>query len=305
MRIAIMGAGGVGCYLGARFAAAGIDTTLIARGPHLDAMRTRGLMLQSPRGDVSVPDIKATDDPATIGPVDTVILTVKLHGIEAACRAIAPLLGPETAVVPIQNGVAMPEWLPVLVGADHAVGGTVFISASIPEPGRVRHLGSVHRLVVGELGAGGRGRLARFAEAGTAAGIDVEVSTDIRRVLWEKFLFLASSSGIGCLSRQPIGAIQIDPDIKATFVEAMTEVEALARAKGIALAPDVVARTLAFAETFDPSAKMSMLEDLEAGKPLEVDWLSGAVVAMGAEVGIPTPVHRTAYACLKHSAMGR
>ena len=305
MRIAIMGAGGVGSYLGARLAAAGTDTTLIARGPHLDAMRARGLAVESPRGDVSVTEIGATDDPASIGPVDIVLLTVKLYGIKAACRSIAPLLGPRTAVVPIQNGVAMADWLPTLVGADHAVGGAVFISASIPEPGRVRHLGPVHRLVVGELAAPGGGRLERFAEAGTTAGIDVEVSSDIRRVLWEKFLFLASSSAIGCLGRQPIGAIQDDADIKASFVEAMTEVEALARAKGIALARDVVAHTLAFAETFDPSAKMSMLEDLEAGKRLEVDWLSGAVVAMGAELGIPTPVHRTAYACLKHSAMGR
>ncbi len=300
-----MGAGGVGSYLGARLAAAGADTVLIARGAHLEAMRRRGLRLDSPLGDVSLAHIAASGDPAAVGRVDVVVLTVKLYDVAAACASIAPMLGPETAVIGIQNGVAMPDWLPALVGPLRAVGGLVFISTSVPEPGRVRHLGRTHRLVVGELDGRASDRLERFRGAATAAGIDVEVNADIRRALWEKFLFLASASAVGCLGRQPIGAIQTDADIKASFVDAMTEIEALARAKGIALAEDIVPRTLAFAETFDPASRMSMLEDLEAGRRLEVEWLSGAVVAIGEALGIPTPVHRTAYACLKHAAAGR
>ncbi len=304
MRIAIMGAGGVGSYLGARLAASGAETVLVGRGPHLQAMRRHGLRLDSPLGEISLPRIEATADPAEAGPADAVVLTVKLYDVATACRAIAPMLGPGAAVIGIQNGVAMPDWLPSLVGAGRAVGGLVFLSSSVPEPGLVRHLGRTQRLVIGEMDGRASGRLEQFRAVCAGAGIDIEVSADIRRALWEKFLFLASASAIGCLGRQPIGAIQADADIEASFVEAMTEIEALARAKGVALAEDIVPRTLAFAKTFDPAAKMSMLEDLEAGRRLEVEWLSGAAVALGDALGIPTPVHRTAYACLKHAAAG-
>ena len=305
MRVAIMGAGGVGSCLGARLASGGVDTVLIARGAHLEAMRRDGLRLESPLGNVSLPRIPASGDPAAVGRVDVVVLTVKLYDVAAACASIAPMLGPGTAVIGIQNGVAIPDWLPSLVGAERAVGGLVFISASVPEPGRVRHRGRTQRLIVGELDGRTSDRLERFRAVAAAAGIDVAVDADIRRRLWEKFLFLASASAIGCLGRQPIGAIQEDADVKAAFVDAMTEIDTLARAKGLALAEDIVPRTLALAETFDPASRMSMLEDLEAGKPLEVGWLSGAAAAMGEALGIPTPVHRAAYACLKHAADGR
>ena len=305
MRIAIMGAGGVGSWLGARLAAAGADPVLIARGAHLQAMQRDGLALDGPPGALRVPRIAACGDPAAVGRVDVVVLTVKLYDVAAACAAIAPMLGPRTAVIGVQNGVAMPGWLPALVGTERAVSGLVFVSATVPEPGRVRHLGRTQRLVVGALDGRTDDRLERIAAAVAAADIDVAVVPDIERHLWEKFLFLASASAIGCLGRQPIGAIQTDADARAAFVEAMTEIATLARAKGITLAADIVPRTLALAETFDPAARMSMLEDLEAGRRLEIGWLSGAVVAMGAALGIPTPVHRTAYACLKHAADGR
>ncbi len=304
MRIAVFGAGGVGSCLGARFTAAGLDTVLIARGPHLAAMERRGLSLESPLGSLAAVPVRATADPAHVGPVDIVLLAVKLYDMESAAAALAPLIGSETAVVPIQNGVAMLERLPALVGRSHAVGAAAFISASVVAPGRVRHLGTVQRLVVGELDGRAHGRLAMFRDAAGAAEVDVEISDDIVRAVWEKFLFLAASSALGCLARQPIGAIQQDPDGRACFVEAMTEIHAIAHAKGVALADDAVSRMLAVADRFDPAARMSMLDDLEAGRRLELAWLSGAVVEMGSALGIATPVHRTALAALKPFAEG-
>jgi 2-dehydropantoate 2-reductase len=305
MRIAIMGAGGIGCYVGARLAKAGQDVTFIARGRHLDALKTKGLTLRSPLGDVVLSKVRATDKPAEVGSVDVVLMGVKLYDLKSAAEAARPLVGPGTMVVPVQNGVTAHEELAAVLGREAVVGGLVFMSSFVVEPGVAVHKSQVHGLYFGELDGRLSPRVEAFRDAGVAAGYDARASTDIQLELWNKYILLCGFSAVSTLSRQPIGPILADPDLRATLVQATQEVADVARAKGVAVAADVVDKCIAFCGNFKADSKASMLEDLEAGKPLELAWLSGTLVRLGAEAGVPTPFHRIANALLKPMAGGR
>jgi 2-dehydropantoate 2-reductase len=305
MRIAIMGAGGIGCYVGARLAQAGQDVAFVARGRQLDALRTKGLTLRSPLGDVVLDKVRATDRPAEIGPVDVVLMGVKLYDLKSAAEAARPLVGPDTMVVPVQNGVTAHEELGAALGREAVVGGLVFMSSFVVEPGVAVHKSQVHGLYFGELDGRLSPRVAAFRDAGVAAGYDARASSDILLELWNKYILLCGFSAVSTLSRQPIGPILADPELRAVLVQATQEVAEVARAKGVAVAADVVDKCIAFCGNFKADSKASMLEDLEAGKPLELAWLSGTLARLGAEAGVATPFHPNANALLKPMAGGR
>ncbi len=304
MRIAIMGAGGVGSYFGARLAASGEDVTFIARGRHLAALRERGMSLKSPRGDLRLATVAATDDPSTVGTVDVVLVTVKLYDLVNACEAIAPMVGPATMIVPIQNGVSAVDMVRSRFDRDHVVGGAVFVASFVVAPGEVEHKTELHRLVFGEADGSLSDRVLALRDAGQRAGFDAEASQDIELDLWKKFAALGGFSPVSSLSRQTGGAISADKDLWQLVRRSVGEVVAVGRAKGIAFAPDIVEQTLAMNARFDPDAKNSMLLDLEAGKPLEHEWISGEIVRLGRELGVATPFHEIAYAALKPFAAG-
>ena len=304
MRIAIMGAGGVGSYFGARLAASGANVTFVARGAHLSVLQDHGMSLKSPHGDLVLDEVNATDDPSALGPVDVVLLTVKLYDLEAACAAIAPAIGPETMVVPIQNGVSAVEMVCAHIDRRNVVGGLVFIASFVVAPGKVIHRSGVHRLVFGELDGSLSDRVVALRDAGLAAGFDAVASQAIEKDLWAKFVLLGGFGPLSALSRQPIGPVLADPDLRRLYGQSIGEVVEVARAKGIDLAPDIVEEVFRMSESFEPESKASMLEDLEAGKPLEIEWISGTLVTLGRGLGVPTPFHEIAYAAIKPFAMG-
>jgi len=304
MRIAIMGSGGVGGYVGVRLAAAGEDVTFIARGAHLAAIRERGLRIESALGDLTLSPAAATDDPATVGPVDLVIFAVKLYDTEAAAEAARALVGPATGVVTLQNGVDSVAVLSSVLGAGHVIGGVAHIASTIAAPGLIRHTGTLARLQVGELEGGHSERVAALSEALDRAGVDHQVSDDIARDIWAKMVFLATFSGLTALTRLPIGPIREDPETRALYEAGLTEALAVAHARGIALPADFVARTLTRTDQLPAAMKSSLLHDLENGRRLELPWLSGAIVRMGAELGIATPIHGFIATALKLHAEG-
>jgi len=291
MRIAVLGSGGVGGYFGGRLAAAGSDVTFIARGAHLDALQTRGLRIDSPKGAVELPQVRATDDPSSIGPVDIVFFTVKLYHTEAATALLPPLIGPDTVVVPFQNGVEAVDVLTRAVGREHAAGGTAFVAAVIAEPGVIRHTAN-ETLTFGEANGTRSPRLERLLEACRAAGFQARLSENIEVDIWSKFVWLSTLSGVTTVTRLPIGAVRDDPDLLAMCQAAGIETMAVARAKGIPLPTKVFDDMISGFQQLPPQVKSSMLEDLERGKPLELPWLSGAVVRIGDELGVSTPIHR-------------
>ena len=301
MKIAVMGTGAVGGYFGGRLAQAGEDIAFIARGRQLAALREHGLRIESPRGGFQLRPVRATDDPSEIGPVELVIFTVKLWSTDEAAGGLAPLIGPETAVMSLQNGVEANEALARAVGREHLIGGVCYIAASLDEPGVVRQSGPMARLVFGEPGGGKTRRAEAFLAACSRAKewFDAELSGDIDRILWEKFVFIVGLSGMTSLTRKSIGPIRSDPDTRAMLLEVLREAVAVGRAKGVNLAPDFAEQRLAFADTLPPGMTSSMHNDLERGNRLEVSWLSGAVVRLGRAAGIPTPANGAIYAALK------
>jgi len=304
MRIAIVGAGGVGGGFGAALAKAGADVTFIARGAHLAAMLGQGLKVESPRGDVHLVPTQATDDPKTVGPVDVVLFCVKLWDVESAGAAIKPMIGPTTAVIPLQNGIDAPERLVPIVGASAVMGGVAQISASIVAPGVVRQVGTFMRMAFGELD-GKRSRrgeelLALCLKAGFEATLSEQILTD----LWMKFILLATNASAMALARQPIGKLRDDPDMRPHLVAAYQEVIDVGRARGIKLPADALDRMLAFNAGAPPAMKASMALDLERGNRIELPWLGGKVVELGRQLGLPTPTHALMYAALKPYVMG-
>lgn len=304
MKIAIVGVGGVGGYFGARLAAAGEDVAFIARGSHLAAMREEGLRIESANGNLRLHPVRASDKPSEIGPVDVVVISVKLWDTENAAAAAKPLVGRDTAVVSFQNGVDAAERLSAVVGASHVMGGVAHIAAAIAAPGVIKHTGTMARLTVGELAGGQSRRVDAFAAAAKRAGIECVASSDIRRAIWEKFIFLSTFSGLTALLRLPKGPIYADAETKTLFREALAEATAVARACGVALPDDHVDKTLAFGEGLPAEMKSSMLVDLENGRRLEVPWLSGTVARLGREKGVATPVHALIWTALKLHANG-
>jgi 2-dehydropantoate 2-reductase len=304
MKIAIMATGGVGGYFGARLAAAGHDVSFIARGAHLDAIRLDGLHVSSACGDIHLPSAAASAEAAEIGAVDIVIFAVKLGDMETAAHACRPLLGEETAVVPFLNGVDAPATLARVLGPAHACGGVAYISAQIDAPGRIRHIGEFARLVFGEMDGSVSPRLQALQQACTDSGIEAILSTEIEIALWEKFTVLVALSGTTTAARSPIGVIRDEAIGRDVFEAAMREVIAVGKATGIALADDLIDRQFNFFKGLPNEMKASMLVDLEAGKPLEAPWLSGAVARMGREVGVPTPVNDTLFAVVQPYIQG-
>ena len=303
MRIAIIGAGGVGGYFGARLQAAGADVTFVARGAHLDALRERGLRLESPKGDLQLGHVAATDDPAAIGVVDVVLLTVKMYDLEAAARRIAPLIGPDTVAVTLQNGVEAVDIVATHVGRDHVAGGVAYIAAVIAEPGVIRHT-SLDSLIFGELDRRRSERLIALEQACLRAGFGARVSDDVEIDLWSKFSRLSVFSGMTAVTRSPMGVLRSDPELLAMLIAACQETIAVGRARGVPLPAGLIDEILQMVHTLPHHAKASMLEDLERGRRLELPWLSGGVVRLGASVGVPTPIHSFIATVLKPHVNG-
>jgi 2-dehydropantoate 2-reductase len=304
MRIAAMAAGAVGGYFGARLAAAGHDMHFIARGAHLAALRQNGLKIDSVHGDLSLKPVNATDDPARVGPVDVVLFAVKLWDTEAAAEQARPLVGPVTRVITLQNGIDSVERMRPILG-DAVIGGAAYIATVIAEPGRISQTSPFARLRIGRSDGRADPQLDAFVKAAQDAGIDIAVPASIETERWEKFVFLVAMSALTAATRQPIGSIMADPDTSAWFAEVMREVAAVAKAKGVKLADDFVDQRLTFARTgTPPGMKASMAHDLERGNRLELDWLSGRVVTLGRELGVPTPANEAAYRALKLWRMG-
>lgn len=306
MRIAVMGAGGVGGYLGAKLAAAGEQVTLIARGAHLEAIRAHGLRVGGAE-TLHVADARATGDPAAAAPVDVVLFCVKLYDTEAAAEAIAPALGPRSAVVTLQNGVESARRIDAVVGARRTLSGAAYFPASISAPGEIAYLGRIAgkpHIAFGEAGAGPSERARAFAATCARAGIAAEVFDDTDRMVWEKFCLIAGISASTGLTRCDVGTVRADPDMRWLLAEAVAEAARVGRARGVALPDDVEARTLGLVDGNPPDGKASLLVDLERERRLELDALSGAVVRLGRELGVPTPVHATVLAGLKPFAGG-
>lgn len=299
MRIAVMGAGGVGGYFGAQFASAGHEVSLIARGAHLAALRANGLTVESAVSPVRSLPVQAVEDPAQLAPVDVVMFCVKLWDVEAAAPMIVPLLAGGGIVIPFQNGVDSHRVLMRILGPGRVAGGVAQIGAVIRAPGIITHTGTMARLRVGAFPEGPRAAVQAFADAGRSAGIAVDVVDDINRALWEKFVFLAAMSGVTALARQPIGAVRTDPDLRATLAAAMRETVAVAATQGVDFGDGFVERQMDFVDGLPAEMRSSMLNDLVAGRRLEAPWLAGAVARMAAAAGVAAPVSATIYAAMK------
>jgi 2-dehydropantoate 2-reductase len=297
MRIAIVGSGGVGGYFGGRLAAAGNDVHFIARGEHLAAMRARGLRILSPDGDTDVARVDASDDPAAIGPADIVLFAVKLYDMQDAARLLPPLIGADTIVVPLQNGVDAVDTLTRAVGARHVVGGTAYVSAVIAEPGVIRHT-AMGRMTFGAIDGVHPPALRSLHDICLRSGVDSKLSDHINLDIWSKFARLTVFSGMTCIARSPIGVVRDSPDLRAIMEAAVRESVAVARGRQVHLPISAFDDTLRGLGALPPHAKASMLEDLERGRPLELPWLSGAMVRIGTEVGVDTPTHKLFVALL-------
>jgi 2-dehydropantoate 2-reductase len=304
MRIAVIGAGGVGGGFGAALARAGADVTFIARGAHLAAMRSNGLRIEGGRGETHLVPTQATDDPRTVGPVDVVLFCVKLWDVESAGEQIRPLVGPNTAVIPLQNGIDAPERLVPILGRQAVMGGVAQISASIVAPGVVRQVGTFMRMLFGELDGSRSPRGEALLALCQKAGFDVTLSDQIVTELWMKFILLATNASVMALVRQPIGRLRDDPDMQPQFVAAYKEVIDVGTARGVRLPVDALDRILAFNAGAPPTMKPSMALDLERGNRIELPWLGGKVVELGRQLGVPTPTHAFMYAALKPYVMG-
>lgn len=304
MRIAIVGAGGIGGGYGAALAKAGADVTFIARGAHLAAMKSKGLRVEGGRGETHVSPTQATDDPRTVGPVDVVLFCVKLWDVDSAGQQIKPMVGKDTAVVTLQNGIDAHERLVPVLGKAAVMPGVANISATIAEPGVIRQTGTVMRMVFGELNGARSARGQALAAVCAKAGIDGVFSEVILTELWMKFILLASNASMMALARLPIGNLRDDPDIAPYFIAAYEEVVAVGRAAGIALPADAVDRTLNFNRNAPAHLMASMGADLLRGNRIELPWLSGKVIELGRKHGVPTPTHAFLYAMLKPYIMG-
>lgn len=304
MRIAVIGTGGMGGYYGGLLAGAGQDVTFIARGAHLSAIRANGLKLTGPRGDTHIKPAQATDDPAEVAPVDAVLFCVKLYDAETAAEAIRPMLRPDTMVISLMNGVDGPERIDAIVGAGHALGGAAYASAKIDEPGVVSYRSAMSQLVFGELDGRESKRALAFRDTCAGTGFEAVLSTNIAATLWQKFVLLATNAALTTITRKPAAVVYSDPDLKDLAADLMREVMAVAEAKGVSLPDDTLEKAIALTQSFPPDMYASMYYDLAAGKPLELESFSGLIWRLGSELGVPTPLHRTVYACLKPYAAG-
>jgi 2-dehydropantoate 2-reductase len=304
MKIAIMGSGGVGGYFGAKMALAGHDVTFIARGAHLDAMRRDGLTVKTDKGTMRVDPARASDDPGTIGTVDAVLFATKLYDTTEAAEALKPVMGPDTYVVTVQNGVSGADMIGDVLGRDRTLAGSTYIISHLEGPGVVRHMGTFQRIVFGEIDGRMTDRAKAFEALCKDSDIDVKLTDKVLVTMWEKFIPLAVMSGMTSVTRLPIGPLLADPDVSAMVDAAVEEVVNVGRAKGIDLNDDTASRVKEGVRAAPYDTKASMLVDLERGKKLELPWLSASVAAWGEELGVPTPTHKFIATVLKLHAQG-
>ena len=299
MHFLMMGSGGVGGYFGARLQAAGHEVGFVARGAHLNIMKNNVLRVESPKGDLTLAKVRAAADPAALGPADVVFICVKLGDLDGAIAAISPVVGAETAVISLQNGIEAEDRLIAAFGRERVAGGVAYIASAVGAPGVIRHIGTNQRIQIGALPGGEAVPVAKIVAALKGAGIDAEHAPDIRLAIWHKFVFLVALSATTTLTGRTVGPIRADANARAMFADIMTEAAAVGRARGVALAPDFVADRLAFTDTLPEAMSSSMAHDAAAGKPLELDWLSGAVVRLGRELGVPTPANNAVVGVLR------
>jgi 2-dehydropantoate 2-reductase len=307
MRIAILGAGAVGGYYGARLARAGHHVTFIARGAHLAAIRERGLQIRSPMLGDFVVHARAEEDTKSVGPLDLVIVAVKAYDNATALPLVGPMLGPGTAILTLQNGVDSVSELAALYGEEPVIGGTTYIATALAAPGLIEQTGTHRRIVFGEVF--GRlprlsDRVSRIHDALAGADVQSEAVEDGRTPIWEKFIFLATLAGFTGAARLPIGPVWADPEIRAQFLDGCREVERLARAEGVTVASDVIDRISEYVEKIPGTMRSSLLIDLSQGKRIEVEALLGSLVRRAARAGLDVPIARTLYAVLKPWAGG-
>lgn len=298
MRIVVFGTGGVGGYFGGRLAQAGEDVTFIARGAMLEALVTRGLRVDSIKGDFTVGRVRATDHPSAAGHADVILVCVKAWQVPEVAALMAPLLGPDTIAIPLENGLEAPEQLAAVLGAEHTGGGLCGIVSFVAGPGHIRHAGIDPFVNFGELDNRRSERLERLRKAFVLAGVGVDIPPDIHRSMWSKFLFIAVLSGVGAVTRVPGGVWRTIPEARALAEGAIDEILAIAAARGITLAPDARERTLDRIDALPPDSTASLQRDVLDGKPSELDAQLGAVVRMGRAAGIATPLFDTMYAAL-------
>ena len=298
MKIGIVGAGGVGGYYGARLASVGTEVGLIARGKHLAAIRERGLRVRADDGDFTV-RVAASDDPAEIGPCDAVLFCVKSYDTDQAAALLGPLLKPETGVVSLQNGVDNEERIAAQIGREHVLGGASFILVHIAEPGIVEQVGSVRRVIFGELDGSRGERVTRLLTEFRKAEIDTDLADDIRVVLWDKFAYLCALAGLTAITRLPIDKLLAVPQTRNLFREVVREVALVARAEGVELADDIVDQKTAFAEALGPDSFSSLHHDLVTGHRLELDALHGELTRRAARHGILVPASEMIYSLLR------
>lgn len=298
MKILIMGTGGVGGYYGGLLAQQGNDVTFIARGAHLQAIQQKGLLVKSIHGDFTVSPANATDDPAQAGPVDLILFCVKTYNTEEAAQSMLPAVGPQTAVMSLQNGIDAAERLGNIVGLEHMIGGVTWLSAAVEAPGIIRQISQFRRIVFGELDGGRSERIQSIDKVLKSIGITVEMSDVIQKVLWTKLVFITAVSSIGALTRLPMGDYRTVPETRDLLTRIMQEVESLGRAQGVALDADVVQKWVEFVDNAAPPIKPSMQLDVESGRRTELESMIGIVGRKGRQLGVPTPVTDFVYASL-------
>jgi 2-dehydropantoate 2-reductase len=299
MKIAIFGTGGVGGYFGGRLAQAGEDVTFIARSEHLRAIQNHGLKVESLNGDFLVYPAKATAEVNEVGWVDLVIVGVKAWQVPEAARAMQPLVGPETTVLPLQNGVDAVPQLTAELGQGSVIGGLCKIVSFVVGPGHIRHAGFAPSVVIGELDNQRTDRIVEIEKTFKDAGVDTTIASDIQVAVWMKFLFIASFSGVGAITNAPAGTLRTDPELRAQMLRAMEEIYSLAHARGITLPPDSIEIVMTGINALPEDATSSMQRDIAAGKPSELESQNGAVIRMARETGVQAPTHELIYATLK------
>lgn len=294
VKVAIMGTGGVGGAFGARLAAAGSDVTFIARGRQLEAIRNNGLSIIAPAlGDLTVKPAQVTDNPAGVGKVDIVLFCVKLWDTEHAVKSLQPTIGADTAVISLQNGITRDDIIKDILGAEHVVGGVSYVAATIKEPGVIDQRGTVQKIVFGEYSGNRTARVDAFQAACTKAGIEAIVADNIQEALWKKYCYLVAMSSVLAAARLTIGPVRTNPRTRELLVQVMSEAVAVAKARGIEVGADFIDRHMDYFDGLPPDATASMQFDLSIGNRLELPWLGGALVDLGRETGVPTPVTQT------------
>jgi len=295
MKIAVVGAGGVGGYFGGLLATGGHHVSFISRGEHLRALKEDGLQIKSPHGDIRISNTISTNDPKEVGQVDYIIIAVKNYHLEDVARQLSPLIGPATTVVPLLNGVEAHEVLAKEIGRDKVVGGLCTIISMIESPGVIRQTSQIRKIVIGELDLSPAERVERIVKAWADVGVQASQSTNIFSEIWTKFTFIASFGGVTSLSRANAGEINKFEGTRKIFMEAMREVENVAVANGVKLEASAVESGVKVAQSLEPTSTSSMQRDVAEGRPFELEAFSGKIVRLGNELSIETPIHRAIY----------